>query len=174
MTEKDKSFASMSVIEKVRTIENLHSINTPNHEIKAQLSLSRHDLSHLLRISRKLSERVKTLIHKSHLSEGHAKALTRLNHEQQDGAARDAISKHWSVRRLEQEVKTILEGRGSQEDSNYYEILSENISAQIGHPVKVIPTKNDHSIGVIEIRYLGFDAFDSILDRMKIRLEEQY
>lgn len=168
------NFYTLSVIEKVRHIENLLHLKTPKHTIKTRLGLDRYELSHLLRISRKLTEPVKGLLLKAKLSEGHARALSRLSEQQQDKTARDAIQRRWSVRRTEQEVKAILAGTSVNDDNSYYENLGEKISAQIGHPVKVVPCKQDQSTGVIEIKYLGFDAFDGIMSRLRVRLEDEF
>lgn len=168
------NFSTFSVIEKVRQIENLLHLKTPKHTIKSRLGLDRYELSHLLRISRKLTEPVKGLLLKAKLSEGHARAISRLPALQQDKTARDTIQLRWSVRRTEQEVKAILEGTPVNYDNSYYENLGEKISAQIGHPVKVVPSKQHQSTGVIEIKYLGFDAFDGIMARLRVRLEDEF
>jgi hypothetical protein len=161
-------------IKKVRHIENLLHLGESPKRIKERLGLNRFEYSHLVRISRKLAEPVKDILVKSKLSEGHARALTSLGHAQQEETARNAIARRWSVRRLEQEVRALLEGKQVNEDSAYYENLGERISSIIGHPVKVIPSKNDQSTGMIQITYLGYDAFDGIMARMRVKLEEDY
>ena len=161
-------------IKKVRYIENLLHANWKSKAIQEHLGINKFEYSHLTRISRKLSEQVKDLLLRSRLSLGHARALTRLSAIAQEKAARDAISKHWSVGRLEQEVRSIIEGKPVNDDNSYYENLGEKISSIIGHPVKIIPSKNDQSTGTIQITYLGYDAFDGIMARMRVNLEEEF
>lgn len=171
---KESGVETGLVIKKVRHIENLLHLGEPPKKIKERLGLNRFEYSHLMRISRKLSEPVKDILAKSKLSEGHARALTSLPQAKQEEAARNAIGKRWSVRRLEQEVRALLVGKPVNDDNSYYENLGEKISATIGHPVKVIPSKTDQSTGMIQITYLGYDAFDGIMARMRVKLEDDF
>jgi hypothetical protein len=162
------------VIKKMRCIERMLDNKLKPRDIQAYLGITKFECSHFMRISRKLSAPVKDLLSKSKLSLGHARALTRLGPSKQESVARDAIFKNWSVARLEQEARSIIDGKPVNEDNAYYENLGEKISSIIGHPVKVIPDKNDQSIGTIQITYLGYDAFDGIMARMRVKLEDEF
>lgn len=161
-------FRSLSFSERLDEINYLQSCKTPSKEIKSTLGISRSELSHLLRTDAKLDEHVKDLIRRNKLSLGHAKAIARLSGAQQDRLTRDVISKRWSVRRAEAEVRAALSGK-TLSDNAYYEQLSETISDQVGQPVKIIP---DGSKGCIQIEYFSFEDFDNIMARMKIQLPE--
>lgn len=121
---------------------------------------------HYVRVARRLTLSTQTLCRRNpRLSFGHARALAGFQPSEQIEMARSALSKHWSVRMLEQQQnKTELP------DEAYYQHLSENLSEQLGHPLLVEPDKSKASDGLITIRYFGFDDFDSICSRLGIEV----
>lgn len=169
-----EEFKNLPVMEKVKIIENLAYLKISAAEIKQRFRISRYELSHLKRLSNRISDTVKSIIAKSNFSEAHARAITRLSHDQQEKIVREAIAKRWRLHRLTAEVKAVQGGHSVHDNAEYYESLSENISSQIGHPVIVRPSKADQAIGTIEIKYLGHDAFDGIMARLNVQLEEDY
>ena len=80
----------------------------------------------------------------------------------------------WSVRKLENRIKDDLAGKDAGPDAAYFEQLAVHIGDTIGHPVKVKPNQANPSKGEIVITYLGLDAFDSVMERLKVRLDEQF
>lgn len=163
-------FKALGVIEKLEVLES-YITSIPKAEIKTLLGLSRVELSHLLRLSKRLGAGVRSLIKKNDLPQGYAKAITRLPHSAQDKVIRDALLKGWSVRRIEEEVRVIAEGREAVQDSSYYRQLGELIGDQIGNPVTVKPNKNNKG-GELVIRYFDYADFDSVLDRLRVKLPE--
>lgn len=169
-----EEFKNLPVIERVKMIENLEYLKISAAEIKQRFEISRYELSHLRRLSKRLSDTVKSIIAKSNFSEAHARAITCLTHDQQEKIVREAIAKKWRLHRLTTEIKAVQGGHTVHDNAEYYESLSENISAQIGHPVIVRPSKENQAIGTIEIKYLGYEAFDGIMARLNVQLEEDY
>lgn len=167
-----EEFKKLGVIEKVVAIEEMDRGKASAREIKEQLGLNRYDLSHLRRLSRNLTPVSRGLLQANDLSEGHARALCRLRGKQQEEMLRNALRFNWSVRKLEGRVKALLANREPPPDASYYEQLAARIANAIGHPVKVCASKTNPSKGEITITYLGLDAFDAIMQRMRVDLSE--
>ncbi|MCE0759476.1 MAG: hypothetical protein SWN10_13545 [Pseudomonadota bacterium] len=167
-------FAQLPIIKRVEAVEDLESEGLSAREIKAELGLTRYQLSHLKRLSRKLTPESRFLIQKNQLSEGHARALVRLSGRQQENMLRATLQYGWSVRKLENRIKDDLAGKDAGPDAAYFEQLAVHIGDTIGHPVKVKPNQANPSKGEIVITYLGLDAFDSVMERLKVRLDEQF
>lgn len=173
MTPED--FRKLSIIERLEALAARTAAQESSHSIKKALGLNRYELSHLRRLDRCLSDTAKHLINKNRLSEGHARALARLSHPQQERLVRDTLQKQWSVRDLEQAVKATIEGadiRDKSADARYYDQLGVYISDQLGHPVKIQPAHTPGH-GQITITYFGLDSFDGILNRMRIKLPDE-
>lgn len=166
-----EEFKKLGVIERVLLIEEMDQDRVSAGDIKKQLGLNRYDLSHLRRLSRNLTPVSRGLLQANDLSEGHARALCRLRGKQQEEMLRNALRFNWSVRKLEGRIKDLLANREPPPDASYYEQLSVKIADAIGHPVKVRPDTSKPGKGDIIITYLGFDAFDAILERMRVELE---
>lgn len=169
-----EEFKNLPVMEKVKIVENLEYLKVSTTEIKQRFEISRYELSHLKRLSKRLSDTVKSIIAKSSFSQAHARAITCLSHDQQEKIVREAIAKRWRLQRLTKEVKAVQGGHNVHDNAEYYESLSENISSQIGHPVIVRPSKEDQATGIIEIKYFGYDAFDGVMARLNVQLEADY
>lgn len=172
MTPED--FRKLPIIERLDALAARTAAQESSHSIKKALGLNRYELSHLRRLDRCLSDTAKHLINKNRLSEGHARALARLSHPQQERLVRDTLQKQWSVRDLEQAVKATIEGgdiKDKSADARYYDQLGTNISEQIGHPVKIQPSQTPDN-GQIIITYFGLDSFDGILKRLRIKLPD--
>lgn len=173
MTPED--FRKLPIIARLDVLATLTAAKESSGTIKQELGLNRYELSHLRRLDKYLSDTAKHLINRNRLSEGHARALARLPHAQQENLVRDTIQRHWSVRDLEQAVKATIDGTGIKDksaDARYYDQLSMHISDQIGHPVKIQPAQTPGH-GQITITYYGLDSFDGILSRMRIKLPEE-
>lgn len=162
------------VIQRVEEVELRLELGDSNAEIKEALGLTRYELSHLNRLSKKLCPEARKLVKRNpHLSEGHARALVRLPTKSQEDILREALHRKLSVRKLELRVREHLEGREPMPDASYYEQLSTHISDTISHPVKVRPDKGNPRKGKIVITYLGLDAFDSIMERLKVKIGDE-
>lgn len=165
------NFRNLPAIKKLDELERRLAIGDTSAEICSGLNINRYELSHLKRVSRKLSDTAKQLIARNDLSDGHARALARVSGTLQETLARDTIQHHWSVRRLEQEVRSRLEGKDAPRDQAYYDHISEIISQYVSHPVSVAPDTKDPRKGKIVITYADFTCFDSILDRLRVPVD---
>lgn len=170
---EQQEFKALPVIKRIEEIELRRDLGDSSAEIKEALGLNRYELSHLNRLSKKLCPEARKLIKRNNLSEGHARALVRLPQKAQENILRDALHRKWSVRKLEQRVRDYVAGREPTPDASYYEQLATHISDTIGHPVQVRPDKTNPTKGKIVITYLGLDAFDSIMERMKVRIGDE-
>lgn len=168
-----KEFKALPVIKRVEEIELRRELGHSNERIKEALGLTRYELSHLNRLSKNLNPEARKLIDRNNLSEGHARALVRLPIKAQEKIIRDTLARKWSVRQLEQRVRDYLANREPAPDALYYKQLATHISETIGHPVEVCPDKSIPSKGKIVITYLGFDAFDSIMERMNVKIGDE-
>jgi ParB-like chromosome segregation protein Spo0J len=168
-----QTFKNLPVSKRIEEIELRLELGETGPEIKENLELSRYELSHLKRLSKRLTPEARKLISRNNLAEGHARALARLPAKMQESLLREALHRRWSVRKIERRVKDLLEGREPEPDDSYYEQLATHISDTIGHPVKVCPDKTNPSKGQIIITYLGFDAFDSVMERLNVELNTE-
>lgn len=164
-------FKNLSVIDRVEIVEDLYSRGLSSKQIKSEFGLDRYELSHLRRISKRLTENTRRLLKKNDLSEGHARALARLAGRRQEEMLASALQYNWSVRTLEGRIRGELNGREPAPDDTYYNQLAERISEAIGHPVQLTPSKTLQGSGEIKITYLGLDAFDSIMDRLRVKFD---
>lgn len=167
-----QSFPKLRTGERVRALETLLAQRLSTQYLKECLNLSRFDLSHYRRLSRALTPAVIDLIDRGNLSLRHARVIGQLDRKQQESFARDVIQRRWSVSRATEQAKSLMSGEAAPANSEYYDSIAEQISEQIGHPVKVAPDKANPRSGTITINYADFECFDSILSRMKVRLRE--
>lgn len=172
VTISAEDFHSLGVIEKIRFVERLIDLKVKSKEVKRQLGLTTYNMSHLMRLSKGLTEDVKNIIAKGGLSAGHARAIARLSKPLQERFTRDCIQKKWSVRKIEVAVKASLLGVNNT-DAEYYRRLAETVGDQIGHPVEIHPDTTKVGQGTIVIRYLGLEAFEGILQRMRVKLPDE-
>lgn len=168
-----QEFKTSPVIKRIEEVELRRELGDTSAEIKEALGLTRYELSHLNRLSRKLCPEARKLIKRNNLSEGHARALVRLPQKAQQEILREALHRKWSVRKIEQRVRDYVDGRELAPDATYYEQLSAHIGDTIGHPVKVRPDKGNPRKGKIVITYLGLDAFDSVMERLKVKIGDE-
>lgn len=164
-------FKELPIIQKMEEVELRKSLGDSSAMIKADLSLTRFELSHLNRLIKNLSVEARKLIKRNNLTEGHARAVARLPEKQQVELIRETLYRRWSVRKLEQRVKETITGKSPAPDAEYFAQLERQIADAIGHPVNVEPDKTNSSKGKIVITYLDFEAFDSIMERMRVNLE---
>tara|TARA_B110000211_G_C14089941_1_gene558472 strand:- start:3546 stop:4061 length:516 start_codon:yes stop_codon:yes gene_type:complete len=168
-----QEFKTLPVIKRIEEVELRRDLGDSSAEIKEALGLTRYELSHLNRLSKKLCYEARKLIKRNNLSEGHARALVRLPQKAQEDILREALHRKWSVRKLEQRVRDYIAGREPTPDASYYEQLATHISDTIGHPVQVRPDRTNPSKGKIVITYLGLDAFDSVMERMNVKIGDE-
>ncbi len=136
-----------------------NNINIPSYEVRK-----------LLRIGTKLSNEVKQLLHKAHITLGHARVIAGMPVTEQETIARKVISQKISVRALE-DYKRGSSKRLDSETAKYYQRLSQTASEITGHPLTITPSTANKHAGIISIKYSDLDSFDSVFDRLGISLD---
>jgi ParB family chromosome partitioning protein len=141
-------------------------------EIAALVGKSRSHIANILRLLT-LTESVKTLIRDKILSLGHARVLVGLNSEQQEWFANQIIEERWSVRQLEQAIKSYknqyLEAPKNAKKDRDIERLQTMLSEQVGAPVQII---NDHEEGGwLKVKFFDNDTLAGLLERLGLRYD---
>lgn len=139
-------------------------------EIAEALGYKREQISHLLRVSR-LEIPVKDLIAAGRLMLGHAKVLAGLNGNQQIRVAQQAAARHWTVRRLEREVRLQAEevGNRSRRDPDI-DRLERMVGETVGSPTS-LDFNEVSKDGTILFRFHNLEELEGILVRLGVQLE---
>jgi hypothetical protein len=135
------------------------------------LDCKNYQVSHWVRIGRRLHPEVKDLLHRGRISLGHCRVIANLPLVAQIEVARQAIVKKASVRDLEKQ-QSGTDTRLQAADIQYYARLSERMSEVIGHPIAIQPSADDKNSGVMSITYSDQDMFEAICDRLRINLQD--
>jgi ParB family chromosome partitioning protein len=138
-----------------------------HEEIAKAVGKSRVSISNFLRLLN-LDPRVITMLEKSQLDMGHARALLSLNSNQQFEIAKQVIAKDLSVRVTEELVRTILQPapakpKSTKPDTDVLRLQSE-LSDKIGATVKI--QHSSKGKGKLVIHYHNLDQLDGILERI--------
>ncbi|MEW8701939.1 MAG: ParB/RepB/Spo0J family partition protein [Candidatus Thiodiazotropha sp.] len=141
-----------------------------HREIAEALGFKRERVSHLLRVAR-LEPPIKRLVAAGELSLGHAKVLAGLSKEFQISIATRAALKHWTVRRLEREVRA---GNRSPDHNTGHDADIERLIRKVGETIGS-PTSLDFcessKNGTITFKFHSLDELDGILQRLGVRLD---
>ncbi len=154
-----------------RLIDDFHYLH---EEVAAIVGKSRVQVTNCLRLLR-LDERIQQWLITGVLSEGHGKTLASLTQSSQFELARCCVEQAWSVRRLEQEVKShqISEKKfPSPQSSGNADLmrLERVISDQLGAKVKVT-TDNATKGGWLNIQFYDNDTLAGLLEKIGIKEE---
>lgn len=133
-------------------------------DIATLVGKSRSHIANLIRLLT-LCPSVQEDIHRGLLSLGHARMLVGLEDALQKKLAQCVIEKHWSVRKLEDEVRVAKSITPVAITSNRdIARLEIQLAEQIGAPVQLLQD-NDQG-GWIKIKFYSNDTLDGLLDRM--------
>lgn len=141
-----------------------------HEEVAAIVGRCRTKITNCLRLLQ-LADSVQQNLIDGKLSEGHGKILAGLPKKQQLELANSCIKQSWSVRKLEQAARKLMQPT-SKEESNADLLLFERIiSEQVGAEVKLDndPIKNS---GWLSIRYYDLKTLQGLLDKMGIKYED--
>jgi len=142
------------------------NFNYSHEELGAILGISRVQVTHTLRLL-KLDARIQHWIKQGGLSEGHGKTLADLPLEKQYWFAYEAAKKEWSVRTLEEAIKTADSKKPSASVANKSVIqtsaLEKSVAECFGHPIKIIFNKNE--TGYFRIPFHGNEEMKAILEK---------
>ncbi len=140
-------------------------------EIAIAVGKSRVKITNTLRLL-KLDTNVQTMIVHGELSEGHGKTLVSLPTTLQRELAKKCLSYHWSVRKLELEVKKILNAEHTQsvvkKDINL-KYLEKIISDKIGCKTSIDFTTKQ---GALKIEFSNLDVLEGVLNKLKIDINK--
>ncbi|KTC90759.1 ParB/RepB/Spo0J family partition protein [Fluoribacter dumoffii] len=180
----DKQACALTLIENIQR-ENLNLIEEASayrrlmdefhyhqDEIATLVGKSRSHIANIIRLL-SLSEKIKDLIRDKSLSFGHARVLVGLTPSQQEYFASETIEQQWSVRQLENEVKTQKNNdfslpKNAKKDRDI-ERLQTVLSEQIGAPVHIINDKNDG--GWLQVKFFDNDTLAGLLERLGLRYD---
>ncbi len=133
-------------------------------EIATLVGKSRSHIANLLRLLT-LCPSVQENIHRGQISLGHARMLVGLDDVLQKKLAQRVIENHWSVRKLEDEVRaTKCPMPGLMPSDRDIARLETQLAEQIGAPVQLLPD-NDQG-GWLKIKFYNNDTLAGLLDRL--------
>ncbi len=138
-------------------------------EVAKLVGKSRSAVTNALRLL-DLPDEVLEMVAGEELSSGHARALVTLSAEEAAAMARRIVEEGWSVRKTEEAVRALKEGRppkksqGSRyRDDALVRDVTERLQRRLGTKVKL---KDRDGKGRIEIYYTDLDVLQSVLDRL--------
>lgn len=141
-------------------------------EIAVLVGKSRSHIANILRLLT-LSELVKNLIRDKILSLGHARILVGLDVEHQEWFAHQVTEEQWSVRQLEQAIKSHKNESGelprNAKKDRDIERLQTILSEQVGAPVQIV---NDNEAGGwVKVKFFDNDTLAGLLERLGLRYD---
>lgn len=138
------------------------------NEIALWTGKSRSHIANTIRLL-SLTTVVKTWLCQGKLTPGHARALLGLTDRQQQQLAEQAMDEDWSVRYLEQKVKSCKQaapcGRNPQKDRDV-ERLQTILSEQLGTPVQIL--EEGDKGGWLKVKFFDNDTLAGLLDRLSL------
>lgn len=167
----------------MRALSEKHGLT--HQELASRLGLSRPAVSNSIRLT-ELEQKIRDLLASRALSAGHAKVLLGL----EAGSARvqlaaNAVEQGFSVRELERRVEALhreSEKKSTKKDTDRERNLQEQqrmtaiasverrIEESLGTRVKV-KTSGGGTRGVLEIKFMNLEHFDSLLERLGVTPE---
>lgn len=168
-------------MEKAESLDRLAKKFNLTHQMLAEkLGLDRSSITNLLRLLT-LHPECRKWVEDGLLSMSHAKALAGIGDPTlQLATARRALQEGWSVRRTESEVQRlaaptlpapVAAGAPAKVSGSHLGHLEKQIGSQLGLRVSIRPGKKKGT-GQIVVAYANLDQFDTLLERMRVRLEE--
>ncbi|WP_454782047.1 ParB/RepB/Spo0J family partition protein [Legionella sp. WA2022007384] len=150
----------------------IDEFNYHQDEIATLVGKSRSHIANIIRLL-SLSEQIKNLIRNKTLSLGHARVLVGLSPTQQEYLAQQTIEQEWSVRQLEQAVKTQKSKEGSPPQNakkdRDIERLQAILAEQVGAPVQIINDNGDG--GWLQVKFFDNDTLAGLLERLGLRYD---
>lgn len=150
-----------------RLIDEFHYLH---EEVAAAVGKSRTSVTNALRLL-KLDPRVQEVIIAGKLSEGHGKILAGIPVQLQYALADQSIQKGWSVRKIEQEAKKILqpaEKHNRYSDPNLKQ-LETALSDHVGNQVNI--DCEERGGGYVKIRFNNVDELEGHFNRLGFKAE---
>jgi ParB family chromosome partitioning protein len=162
----------LNLLEEASGYQRLHSeFHFSQDEISALVGKSRSHIANILRLLT-LCASVQNRLRARQLSLGHARMLVGLTDQQQETLAEQVEEQGWSVRRLEEEVrscKRVLDAPPPASKDRDILHLQSQLAEQIGSPVQII-TDNEQG-GWLKIKFFDNDTLAGLLERMGLRYD---
>jgi ParB family transcriptional regulator, chromosome partitioning protein len=165
------SRADLNPIEEAQSFQRLiDEFHYSHEEIAATIGKSRVSITNSLRLL-KLDFRVREFLINGQLSEGHGKILAGVEPNQQYALAERCVSQHWSVRKLESEIKKI---QPAAKDSPYSDPnirhLETALSEHLGNRVQI--ECEERGGGYMRIRFNNIDELEGHFSRIGFQQDE--
>lgn len=180
----DQQAAAVTLIENIQR-EDLNLIEEARgyHRLQTEFHFTQEDLASLVSKSRShianiirlltLCAPVQERLLAKQLSLGHARMLVGLPSELQEAFAQAIVEQDWSVRRLEDEVRTSKLRPSVASDSKTKDRdivrLQTQLSEQMGTPVDIV-TDNEQG-GWLKIKFFDNDTLSGLLEKMGLRYD---
>ena len=162
----------LNLLEEASGYQRLHTeFHFSQDEISTLVGKSRSHIANILRL-RTLCASVQNRLRARQLSLGHARMLVGLPVQQQEALAKQVEAQGWSVRRLEEEVrscKLTLDAPPPPPNDRDILHLQSQLAEQIGTPVQII-TDNEQG-GWLKIKFFDNDTLAGLLERMGLRYD---
>ncbi len=132
-----------------------------------QLGKSRSTIANSVRLL-ELPDDVLDLLVTGELTSGHARALVPLGDGEARRLAKKIVSQSWSVRKTEEEVRKLKEGKPKKKAPRYRnDALVRDVTERLQHSLGTkVKLKDRDGKGKIEIYYEDVDILQSVLDRI--------
>lgn len=167
------SRADLNPIEEAQAYQRLiDDFQYLHEEVAAAVGKSRTSISNALRLL-KLDPRVQEFLITCQLSEGHGKILAGVPYAQQFELADRSRQKGWSVRKLEQEAKKLLQpaqNTGPYSDPNIKN-LELALTGHVGNRVEI--DCEERGGGYVKIRFNNIDELEGHFDKLGFKYEEE-
>lgn len=148
----------------------LHEFHFKQDDIAHLVGKSRSHIANILRLLT-LTPLVQLKVRQKELSLGHARVLVGLHPSLQESLAQETYEQDWSVRRLEEEVRTSKQTSlpPNTKINNDMLRLQTQLAEQIGTPVQII-SENDQG-GWLKIKFFDNETLSGLLERMGLRYD---
>jgi ParB family chromosome partitioning protein len=141
-------------------------------ELAVLVGKSRSHIANILRLLT-LTDKVKDLLRERVLSLGHARVLVSLDANQQEFFADQVMKEEWSVRHLEQAIKSFKEQEVNQprnpKSDRDVERLQTLLSEQVGAPVQIV--NDEQQGGWLQLKFFDNDTLAGLLERLGLRYD---
>jgi ParB family chromosome partitioning protein len=160
---------NLNPIEEARALHRLmHEFELTQQETAEAVGRSRSGVANLLRLL-DLNDDVKSMLEKSELEMGHARALLGLKGNEQSEAARQVVHKGLNVRATEQLVRKIQQPKSTKKTSRKMDPnirhLQDELSEKLGAGVQL--QHSGSGKGKLVIQYNSLDELDGILGHIR-------
>lgn len=164
--------SDLNPIEEAKAYQNLIDTKQMTHEeISQVMGKSRPYISNTLRLLQ-LAEPTKQALEEGQLTQGHARLLLRLSHEEQERWLEKIQNQDLSVRSLEAQLKPKAKSKKSSPKADPFKAeMEQALSRQLGTPVTITLTKQEK--GHITIDFSSTEDFNRIINNLQMGVDNK-